>query len=285
MKHSRAGLPSLLAALLLAGALFASGAPGLAQTGSPARPSHIHEGGCADLGAVIQPLTFLTVPSGAQSGSGAAVLAEAAFSTIPLTLDEMLAEDHSLKIHLSADQIEIYLACGDIGGALDADGALIVGLKEQDGSGYTGIAYLVPAGNGGTLISAMIAKVLPGGGIGDDAPADTTAADESGGADDAAGAEGDVNVVGVRLSEFAINMPSDLPAGPTQFNVTNVGNGPPHNFVIEGNGISERLDANLERQTSGQLTVDLTPGTYTIFCPVGEGGHRSQGMELTLTVS
>jgi len=285
MKHSRAGFLSPLVALLLAGALFATGAPGLAQTGSPPRPSHIHEGGCADLGGVIQPLTFLTVPSGAESGSDQAVLAEAAFSTIPLTLEEMLAEDHSLKIHLSADQIEIYLACGDIGGALDADGALIVGLKEQDGSGYTGIAYLVPAGNGGTLISAMIAKVLPGGGIGDDAAADTAAADGSGAADNAAGSESDVNVVGVRLSEFAINMPTDLPAGPTQFNVTNVGNGPPHNFVIEGNGISERLDANLERQTSGQLTVDLTPGTYTIFCPVGEGGHRSQGMELTLTVN
>ncbi len=38
--------------------------------------------------------------------------------------------------------------------------------------------------------------------------------------------------------------------------------------------------------TDNDLTTPegLAPGTYTIFCPVGEGAHRAQGMERTLTV-
>jgi hypothetical protein len=289
MRHSRAGLLSLLVALTLLGGLLASGPIGLAQQASPPRPSHIHEGDCDEPGGVIQGLTPLTVPSGPTAGNSDAVLAEAAFSSIPLSVDDMLASDHSLKVHLSAEQIDVYLVCGDIGGALDADGALIVGLKEQDGSGYTGIAYLVPNASGQTSVSVMIAKVLPGGGAGDDsaaAPADAGEADageEAAGADEGAAPASGVNVVGVTLNEFSINMPTELPAGPTQFNITNVGN-LPHNFVIEGQGISGQLDTNLEPRTSGQLSGDLVPGTYTVFCPVGNGAHRANGMEITITV-
>lgn len=276
-------MPLLLA--LLAGSLL-DGGRGLAQDESPPRPSHIHIGDCDELGEVIQPLTPLTVPSGEIAGNDEAVLAEAAFSTIPLSLDEMLAADHALKVHLSQAEIQTYLACGDIGGTVDADGALIVGLKEVDGSGYTGIAYLVPGGPGETVLSVMIAKVLPGGGPGDNAAAPDTE-DEAAAADDApdeaAASDGEAAVVGVVLNEFSITMPAELAAGPTQFNVTNAGEAP-HNLVIEGEGISERLPTNLESRRTGNLTLDLAPGTYTVFCPVGDGAHRANGMELQLTV-
>jgi hypothetical protein len=288
MRQSRISFLGLavLVALSAFGAIVLNGSPSLAQSASPPRPSHVHEGDCDEPGGVVQGLTALTVPSGPTAGNSDAVLAEAAFSSIPLSVDQMLATDHSLKVHLSADQIDVYLVCGDIGGALDADGALIVGLKEQDGSGYTGIAYLVPNANGQTSVSVMIAKVLPGGGAGDDAAAtpdnSAEAADET--ADSGAAAPSGVNVVGVTLTEFSINMPTELPAGPTQFNITNVG-AVPHNFVIEGNGLSGALEANLEPRTSGQLSGDLAPGTYTVFCPLGQGAHRSNGMEVTLTVN
>jgi hypothetical protein len=55
---------------------------------------------------VIQPLNSLTVPVGAVSGTSDAVVAEAAFTSIPQSLDELLAEDHARKGHLSADQIQ-----------------------------------------------------------------------------------------------------------------------------------------------------------------------------------
>lgn len=281
MRSFRAGV--LLAALLL----MASGSlSSLAQEASPPRPSHIHVGDCDELGAVIQPLTSLTVPGGEVLGNADAVVAEAAFTSIPQTLDELLAEDHALKVHLSKEQIETYLACGDIGGALDANGALIVGMKELDGSGYAGIAYLEEQPNGTTSVSVMIARVIPGADGADagaaqpaaetpaaEAPADAGAADEA----------ASPTIVDVTLSEFTIEMPATIPAGPVRFAIANAGNAP-HNFVIEGQGIRQRVANNIAPGSSAVLNVDLAPGTYTVFCPVGEGAHRANGMELQLTV-
>jgi uncharacterized cupredoxin-like copper-binding protein len=279
MKRTRAGLTifALLAALL-GGSFLLAGTSSLAQEASPPRPSHIHTGDCDELGEIIQPLTSLTVPAGTVRGNSDAVVAEAAFTNIPQTLDELLATDHALKVHLSKDQIQIYLACGDIGGTVDANGALIVGLKELDNSGYTGIAYLAPAANGGTDVSVMIAQVLPGGGIERAAatPATAQAAAEPAVAEPA--------VVDVGLTEFAIDVPASLPAGATRFHITNNGT-VTHGFVLEGEGVSKTLANNLAPGQSAFLNADLTPGTYTISCPVGAGAHRAQGMEVKLTVS
>ena len=293
MKKRRGETTAILAVVLaiLGGGLLVSGSRGLvgaqADGASPPRPSHVHTGDCDEPGAVIQPLTALAVPGGEFSGNADAVLAEAAFTQIPRTLDELLADDHSVKIHLSKERIETYLACGDIGGTVDGQGALIVGLKEQDGSGYAGIAYLVPAG-GGTSVSVMIAKMLPGGGAGDDAAAPDAAAPAVADAPAdpaAADADGDVPTVGVVLNEFSIAMPTELKAGPTRFNVTNVG-AAQHNLIIQGEGTDERLaEENLAPRTSASIELDLAPGTYTVFCPVGEGAHRANGMEVTLTVT
>lgn len=276
MTISRLGA-TVMALLMLLGGAVAAQAPALAQEGSPERPSHIHIGDCDELGEVIQPLTFLTVPGGETLGNSDAVIAEAAFTSIPQTLDELLAEDHALKVHLSRERIETYLACGDIGGALDANGALIVGMKELDGSGYAGIAYLQPAANGTTSVSVMIAQVIP-------TEAGTAAAGTPGAAaaaaDSAASAE--PRIVDVTLSEFAIDMPTAIPSGNLRFAISNTGNAP-HNLVVEGEGVSKRLATNIPPGSTGFLNVDLPPGTYTIFCPVGEGAHRANGMELEVT--
>ena len=166
-------LLALLAALLLV--LGAGGArgllaqetvtPGADETPAPAtgRPVHVHTGSCGEeLGGVVQPLTNLDAPAGDAEGQGGAVVAESSFTTVPMALDDMLAADHAINAHLSTEEAGTYIACGEIGGVRDATGSLVIGLKEQNDSGFTGIAFLAPnvADATQTDISVFIAESL-----------------------------------------------------------------------------------------------------------------------------
>jgi plastocyanin len=75
--------------------------------------------------------------------------------------------------------------------------------------------------------------------------------------------------------------PSDLtaPAGEVSIELVN-DSAVPHAVEVEGNGVEEES----ETVTGGNatLTVDLAPGEYELYCPVGN--HRDQGMVGTLTV-
>jgi plastocyanin len=55
----------------------------------------------------------------------------------------------------------------------------------------------------------------------------------------------------------------------------------PHAVEIEGNGVEKAGDVVTSADTS--FSVDLKPGEYTYYCPVGD--HRDEGMEGKLTVS
>ncbi len=141
---------------------FAQDATPVAQAVPPARPAHIHSGNCVDLGDVVVPLTDLTSAIGEGVGQvDEATQAEFSFTTVPLTLDAILGADHAINVHLSAEQIGTYIACGELGGLIEANGALIVGLREESSSGYTGIAFLTPGADGAsTDVSVFIAPVF-----------------------------------------------------------------------------------------------------------------------------
>jgi hypothetical protein len=96
------------------------------------------------------------------------------------------------------------------------------------------------------------------------------------------GMTGEMGTIDVSLVDGQIHMPTSVAAGTVTFNITNNGT-MEHSFEIEGNGIEEGLEATLQPGESGTLTVDLAPGTYTVYCPVDD--HRAQGMELQLTVT
>jgi plastocyanin len=55
----------------------------------------------------------------------------------------------------------------------------------------------------------------------------------------------------------------------------------PHAVSIEGNGVEETTET-VNGQDAPPLKVDLKPGEYTFYCPVGD--HRAEGMEGKLTV-
>ena len=95
-------------------------------------------------------------------------------------------------------------------------------------------------------------------------------------------AEGGGETVQVSETDFAIDPANPtVQAGTVTFEVTNDGQAP-HNLEVEGNGIEAELEADLAAGESGTLTVDLQPGTYEWYCPVGN--HAEMGMEGELTV-
>jgi plastocyanin len=100
--------------------------------------------------------------------------------------------------------------------------------------------------------------------------------------DDEGGESSGGQSVEVVATEFAFD-PADVSvdeAGETTFTVSNEGEFP-HALEIEGNGIEEETE-ELGPGESGSVTVDLEPGEYELYCPVGD--HRERGMVGTLVV-
>jgi uncharacterized cupredoxin-like copper-binding protein len=113
-----------------------------------------------------------------------------------------------------------------------------------------------------------------GGAVGSDdqAPADGT---------EASPASAQTIIAEVGLTEYAIQMPVSLAAGPQVFRVTNNG-ASVHNLEVEGLGIAEAFESNLSPGENQTMRLDLEPGTYQVYCPVSN--HREQGMEIQLNV-
>jgi uncharacterized cupredoxin-like copper-binding protein len=296
-------------AAALAGMVAFGGPAAWAQDATPQateamvpRPAHIHTGTCKEVGEVVAPLTDLTGATGGDrvGQSRRAIPAESSFTSVPMTLDAILGEDHVVNVHLSAEEIGTYIACGEIGGMLTPEGAVIIGLRELNNSGFTGIAYLAPGADGAsTDVSVFVAPTLGGaeksnaqeneeyatpgmGGMDMGTPEASTEMTGTPAADTGNKAMKGGEEVPVSLMEFAIDMPDTLTAGPVTFMVTNNGT-ITHSFSIEGAGLDEELKSELAPGETGKLKVDLAPGTYEVYCPVD--GHRQQGMELEVTVA
>ena len=96
-------------------------------------------------------------------------------------------------------------------------------------------------------------------------------------------APGAPTAVSAKLSEWKVELSeATIAAGPISFTVTNAGS-IPHGFEIEGQGI-ERETALIQPGSTATLTLTLKPGTYEVYCPVGEDSHKKLGMETHLKV-
>ncbi|WP_199178082.1 plastocyanin/azurin family copper-binding protein [Mycobacterium hubeiense] len=84
------------------------------------------------------------------------------------------------------------------------------------------------------------------------------------------------------MNEFTIQLPQqNFRPGTYTFVASNEGQAP-HALEIEGPGLEQATDT-LTAGQSADLTVTLQPGSYKVYCPVGN--HDEQGMNTTITVS
>ena len=144
-RPARRGAVIALAALALAVPASVAQTPvGEEELAEGPHPAHIHTGTCAELGEVVAPLTDVAAPSGEQSGPESAHAVQISQTIVDMPLQEIIDGGHAINVHLSADEIDTYIACGDIGGAVltDEDGRqeLIIGLGELNDSGHHGVA-------------------------------------------------------------------------------------------------------------------------------------------------
>ena len=139
----------------------------------------------------------------------------------------------------------------------------------------------------------VVAAVLACGCGGEGEPADAAAIPA--GATAAPGAAGSASepdlsavyaadAVDVALLEYAIGMPSRLPAGPTVLRLSNQGF-EMHNLKLVDPASGEVLwetDTDVNTGEVRLVELELSSGSYTVVCDVA--GHDSRGMLMTLTV-
>lgn len=140
---------------------------------SISHPAHIHLGACDALSDVVFPLSDLTPVTAAATPvatDGTPVATEERFrmpglnmdevvsesySTIDVSLADLIAGGYAINIHESADNIANYIACGEI---TDNTGGtqLQVDIKQLNGSGLEGLALLEANEDGSTKVTVML---------------------------------------------------------------------------------------------------------------------------------
>lgn len=125
------------------------------------RPAAIYAGRCevGGLEASVAALTNVATPAGEPLGRTVAPPSESSITGVPLPLDDILAEDHAVVVLASEEESELVVACGEIGGTPTEEGALIVGLRETNGSGVAGLATLAPSAIDPDLTDVSVAVV------------------------------------------------------------------------------------------------------------------------------
>ncbi len=120
------------------------------------------------------------------------------------------------------------------------------------------------------MLGALLVGACGGGDAGGEQPSPTAAS--SGAA---------AQAVKVDLTEWEVE-PKDLTvkAGTVRFEISNPGDYK-HSLALEGQGIKEE-SKTISGGENTTLEVELKPGKYKTWCPVGN--HESQGMVGTLTV-
>ncbi len=134
----------------------------VADTAAEAHPAHIHSGTCDQLGDVVYPLADVVTQSGEEMGAaGGHPVKVSEVNHVDVPLQEIIDGGHAINVHESAEAIDVYIACGDIGGILhereNGEGTeIVIALAELNDSGHVGIAWLGDDGEGGTNVTVSL---------------------------------------------------------------------------------------------------------------------------------
>ncbi len=202
------------AGALLLGSMTVMGVGSTSAHEGVAHPAHIHTGACPAPGDVIFPLSdvggdfLVDGESGAGEvvGSDAALAVDVSVTNVETALADIVAEDHAIVVHESAENIGNYILCGDIGGTMLGESDLAVALGPLNDSGASGIAWLHDNGDGTTEVK--LAVTMGDAGEGGDA---ATPDGDMGDMDHDMGGE----EVEVAIQDFAFGDPLEIKVGTT----------------------------------------------------------------------
>jgi hypothetical protein len=141
---------------LAALALSSITATALAQPAPVDRPAELRTGACDSPGELVVSLAHLVVTLGDPQGQTGAQPVEQSGTVVPYTVTDLLDANHIVTV-LESPQVDLLVACGEIGGTLNPDGTLAVGMRSMNGSGLSGVAYFTPnPGFDNTLITILL---------------------------------------------------------------------------------------------------------------------------------
>ena len=130
------------------------------ESDAPSHPAHIHAGACPEVGEVKYPLADVTVATDSDMGTPQAMTGTPvadmgmmleSTTDVEAPLEDILAAEHAINLHMSTDDMSTYVACGNITGEAE-NGELVVDLEELNDSGVSGQATLTDNGDGTTTV-------------------------------------------------------------------------------------------------------------------------------------
>lgn len=261
-------------AVLAASVLIGSNATTvIAQdSGESGHPNHIHAGTCDQPGDITVPLgnigteyvNFWEPAESVESvGQDSAVTVISASTPVDAPLSAFLESEHMLMVHESEENLQNFIACGNIGGNLVNGTDLQFGIEPLNNSGVSGIGWLMDDGDGTStlyvfLVGSEEAAPLEGSFGASPEPDDAEEATETDEANEESASAFEVDIVG-----FAYDpTPLEVSVGDT-VTWTN-GDGVPHTATQSPSG-SGFQSGTIQGGASFEFTFDEA-GEFEYFC-------------------
>ncbi|CAA9565149.1 MAG: hypothetical protein AVDCRST_MAG73-4086 [uncultured Thermomicrobiales bacterium] len=129
---------------------------GAAVTGN--HPTHVHTGTCDDFDPnPLYPLVTVVLDPLSDDGTSRSMIED-------VGIDELLAEDHVILVHKSAEELTTYFVCGDLKRSNTFVGVPSAGAMAAPATG-TGPAFVAAAGAGPEIGLGALAAALAAAGF------------------------------------------------------------------------------------------------------------------------